>query len=244
VRAKAQRFLDYCKENGVETPPTGRGKGWGPWPQNAFRRTALSLHFKLFFDKATTVIWAGTSGEEKGGMFRAYYKRMKDMSGHLFTKQDAANYWLILPTCMKAAMAKINWGNVVDGRIVGLPDDHKLSDVLGIHARQALAHAAATARITDHTTTARISRLRARLISAQEELELAKAANPGARLMDLKSYVLCKTLKYRIRQLEAHAITDSGQEPVVFEEFPGSFAAPAAGTPVSPVPPSSKEAAA
>ena len=83
---------------------------WGiPFPPNALRRTALSMHYKLFLNVPFTTGWAGNSPR----VFKAFYKR-------LVTKQEAREYWVMLPTWLKAK-----------GAIeVELPRGHKLDSAI------------------------------------------------------------------------------------------------------------------
>ena len=46
---------------------------WGvPFPRNALRRTALSMHYKLFLNVPFTTGWAGNSP----GILKEFYKRL------------------------------------------------------------------------------------------------------------------------------------------------------------------------
>jgi len=94
---------------------------WGiPFPRNALRRTALSMHYKLFLNTATTVAWAGNSSV----VFREYYKR-------LVTKEQAALYWIILPTWLtKKREIKVK-----------LPPGHKLATAMTKGLEAAIANA-------------------------------------------------------------------------------------------------------
>lgn len=83
---------------------------WGvPFPRNALRRTALSMHYKLFLNVPFTTGWAGNSP----GIFKEFYKR-------LATKQRAREYWVMLPT----------WLTKKRAIEVELPKGHKLDSAL------------------------------------------------------------------------------------------------------------------
>lgn len=101
---RAQRERKRLAKLGIELPQYS----WGvPFPKNGLRRTALSMHFKLFGDEAMTEKWAGN-----GDVFRPYYKR-------LVTKAQAREYWVMLPSHLQAAGVKVN-----------LPPGHKLDSAM------------------------------------------------------------------------------------------------------------------
>jgi hypothetical protein len=67
------------------------------------------MHYKLIFSVSLTTSWGGNSP----GIFKEYYKR-------LVTKEEAREYWEMIPTWLKAK-----------GEIsVELPEHHKLNSVL------------------------------------------------------------------------------------------------------------------
>jgi hypothetical protein len=79
---------------------------WGiRFPRNALRRTALSMHYKLYLNEKFTIGWAGNSTN----IFEDYYKR-------LVTKEAAREYWVLVPT----------WFGDKCKRQVTLPFGHKL----------------------------------------------------------------------------------------------------------------------
>ena len=83
---------------------------WGsPFPANSLRRTALSMHYKLFQNVYSTTGWGGNSP----GIFKEYYKR-------LVTKDDARQFWLMLPTWLTK-------DSVIE---VTLPTGHKLDSAM------------------------------------------------------------------------------------------------------------------
>jgi hypothetical protein len=94
---------------------------WGmQYPQNAMRRTALSMHYKLFLNVALTTGWGGNSP----GVFKEFYKR-------LVTKADAREYWVMLPTWLKEK---------ADIR-VELPKNHKLDSAITEDVKTAVSAA-------------------------------------------------------------------------------------------------------
>jgi hypothetical protein len=103
---RAERERKRLEARGVTLPRYN----WGiPFPQNALRRTALSMHYKLFLNVPFTTGWAGNSPR----VFKEFYKR-------LVTKQEAREYWAMLPTWIKAK-----------GAIeVELPHGHKLDSAI------------------------------------------------------------------------------------------------------------------
>lgn len=94
---------------------------WGiPFPRNALRRTALSMHYKLFLNMAFTTGWGGNSP----GIFKQFYKR-------LVTKQEAREYWTILPTWLRQK-AEIK---------IELPKSHKLDSAITEDVKSAVSAA-------------------------------------------------------------------------------------------------------
>lgn len=92
---------------------------WGmPFPKNGLRRTALSMHYKLFGSEARTKEWAGN-----GDVFRPYYKR-------LVTKAQAREYWVMLSSHLKQAGVQVN-----------LPEGHDLDSALTSEVTTAAAAA-------------------------------------------------------------------------------------------------------
>lgn len=99
---------------------------WGvTFPKNAVRRTALSMHYKLFLNVAFTTAWGGNSP----GVFKEYYKR-------LVTKLEARQYWSMLPTWLKRN-GEIN---------VELPKNHKLDSAITKEVKSAVSAACAAMR--------------------------------------------------------------------------------------------------
>jgi hypothetical protein len=104
--AGAERERKRFETRGIMLP----NYNWGiPFPKNALRRTALSMHYKLFLNVAFTTAWGGNSP----GIFKEFYKR-------LVTKEQARQYWTMLPTWLKEN-AEIK---------VELPKSHKLDSAL------------------------------------------------------------------------------------------------------------------
>ena len=104
--ARAEREHKRLAARGIILPKCS----WGvPFPQNALRRTALSMHYKLFLNVPFTTGWAGNSPR----VFKEFYKR-------LVTKQEAREYWVMLPTWLKAKGA-------VEAE---LPQGHKLDSAI------------------------------------------------------------------------------------------------------------------
>jgi hypothetical protein len=94
---------------------------WGmPYPKNAMRRTALSMHYKLFLNVALTTGWGGNSP----GVFKEFYKR-------LVTKADAREYWVMLPTWLRER---------ADVR-AELPKNHKLDSAITEDVKTAVSAA-------------------------------------------------------------------------------------------------------
>jgi hypothetical protein len=78
------------------------------------------MHYKLFLNVPFTTGWAGNSP----GVFKEFYKR-------LVTKQEARDYWVMLPTWLKAK-----------GAIeVELPRGHKLDSAITEEVKNAVAAA-------------------------------------------------------------------------------------------------------
>ena len=102
---------------GIVLPPYNWG---GPYPKNAMRRTALSMHYKLFLNVGLTTGWGGNSP----GVFKEFYKR-------LVTKADAREYWVMLPTWLKEK---------ADIR-VELPKGHKLDSAITEDVKTAVSAA-------------------------------------------------------------------------------------------------------
>lgn len=90
------------------------------YPSNALRRTALSMHYKLFVSVPLTTGWAGNSG----AVFHEYYKR-------LVTKEAARQYWVMLPTWLKLRRAIT----------VALPAGHKLDSAMTSEVTSAVSAA-------------------------------------------------------------------------------------------------------
>ena len=112
-----------------------------PFPSNALRRTSLSMHYKLFMSEALTVEWAGNSAS----VFKPYYKR-------LVAKPDAREYWVMLPTQLKAAGIKVN-----------LPPNHKLDSAM----TGEVVTAVSTAREAMDSVTAKIAAAKAKAAAAR-----------------------------------------------------------------------------
>src|SRR5439155_22701220 len=104
--ARAEFERKRLEARGVVLPK----RNWGiPFPKNALRRTALSMHYKLFLNVGFTTGWGGNSP----GVFKEFYKR-------LVTKSEAREYWLMLPTWLKQK-SEIR---------VELPKNHKLESAI------------------------------------------------------------------------------------------------------------------
>jgi len=104
--ARAERERKRLEARGILLPKYN----WGmPFPKNALRRTGLSMHYKLFLNVPFTTGWAGNSP----GILKEFYKR-------LVNKQQAREYWIMLPTWLKAKRA-------IE---VELPKGHKLDSAL------------------------------------------------------------------------------------------------------------------
>jgi hypothetical protein len=104
--ARAERERKRLEARGTILPRYN----WGmPFPQNALRRTSLSMHYKLFLNVPFTTGWAGNSPR----VFKEFYKR-------LVTKQEAREYWVMLPTWLKAKGAIV----------VDLPKGHRLDSAI------------------------------------------------------------------------------------------------------------------
>lgn len=104
--ARVERERKHLEARGILLPKYS----WGmPFPKNALRRTALSMHYKLFLNVPFTTGWAGNSP----GIFKEFYKR-------LVTKQQAREYWVMLPTWLKQKRA-------IE---VELPKGHRLDSAL------------------------------------------------------------------------------------------------------------------
>ena len=83
---------------------------WGrPYPTNALRRTALSMHYKLFQNVQLTTGWGGNSPD----IFKEFYKR-------LVTKDEARQFWMLLPT----------WLTRKHPITINLPAGHKLDSAM------------------------------------------------------------------------------------------------------------------
>lgn len=137
VRAKSQR--KRLESRGIILPEYN----WGmPFPKNALRRTALSMHYKLFLNAPFTTGWAGNSP----GIFKEFYKR-------LVTKQDAREYWVMLPAWLRRKR-EIK---------VELPQGHKLDSAITEAVKAAVSSACeAMHAFKEDTTVAACMRRRAR----------------------------------------------------------------------------------
>jgi hypothetical protein len=115
--ARAERERKHLEARGIVLPRYN----WGiPFPRNALRRTALSMHYKLFLNVPFTTGWGGNSP----AVFKEFYKR-------LVTKQEAREYWVMLPTWLKAK-----------GEIrVELPQNHKLDSAITEEVKTAVSAA-------------------------------------------------------------------------------------------------------
>lgn len=115
--ARAERERKRLETRGIILPK----RNWGiPFPKNALRRTALSMHYKLFLNAVFTTAWAGNSP----GVFKDFYKR-------LVTKEQARQYWTMLPTWFQAR-----------GKIaVELPKGHKLDSAITENVRTTVSAA-------------------------------------------------------------------------------------------------------
>jgi hypothetical protein len=104
--SRAERERKRLEARGIILPRYN----WGiAFPQNALRRTGLSMHYKLFLNVPFTTGWAGNSPR----VFKEFYKR-------LVTKQQAREYWIMLPTWLRAKAAIQ----------VELPRGHKLDSAI------------------------------------------------------------------------------------------------------------------
>ena len=154
---------------GIDLPKYNWGRAF---PRNALRRTALSMHYKLFFKVAVTTAWGGNSP----GIFKEYYKR-------LVTKEEAREYWTMLPTWLK------NTGEIE----VELPEHHKLDTSLtekvkatATAACNAMAKfqegiASAKARDIETRNEERLekNRIRARLYQQKQKAERLQSGADG-----------------------------------------------------------------
>ena len=115
--ARAERERNCMEARGIILPKYN----WGvPFPKNALRRTALSMHYKLFLNVPFTTGWGGNSP----AIFKEFYKR-------LVTKLEAREYWVMLPTWLKAK-----------GEIrVELPKNHKLDSAITEEVKTAVSAA-------------------------------------------------------------------------------------------------------
>lgn len=85
---------------GIELPTFN----WGiPFPKNALRRTSLSMHYKLFGSVKKTLEWAGTGKSA----FKPFYRR-------LVTKEQARQYWLLLPSRLAGTPVQLPPGHQLD----------------------------------------------------------------------------------------------------------------------------------
>ena len=131
VVAQADCELRRLKARGIVLPPYNWGRHY---PQNAMRRTALSMHYKLFLNVALTTGWGGNSP----GVFKEFYKR-------LVTKADAREYWVMLPTWLREK-AQIK---------VVLPKNHKLDSAITEDVKTAVSAACgAMSALKDQVATA------------------------------------------------------------------------------------------
>ena len=174
VLERADRERKRLAAMGIQLPQYN----WGiPYPKNALRRTAISMHYKLFGSIDRTVEWAGNSGD----VFRPFYKR-------LVSKDQAMEYWIMLPSYLKAASVKVH-----------LPSDHKLESAMTPAVTAAVSTASQAAQV------------------AVTKLMAAKAATLAARPAELKAkraiYNKRAILKRKAKELAARQAAQGGVEP-------------------------------
>ena len=117
VLARAECERKRLEARGITLPKYN----WGmPFPKNALRRTALSMHYRLFLSVALTTSWGGNSPR----VFKEFYKR-------LVTKSEAREYWAMLPTWLKQ-------NHVIKFE---LPKDHKLDSAMTEEVKSAVSAA-------------------------------------------------------------------------------------------------------
>ncbi len=115
MHARAERERQRLEDRGIIIPKYN----WGmAYPKNAMRRTALSMHYKLFLNVAFTTAWGGNSP----GVFKEFYKR-------LVTKSEAREYWTMLPIWLKRK------GDIK----VELPNSHKLDSAITEEVKTAVS---------------------------------------------------------------------------------------------------------
>lgn len=170
VIARANRERKRLAKLGIVLPQYN----WGiPYPRNALRRTALSMHFKLFGSEALTKEWAGN-----GDVFRPFYKR-------LVTKPAARGYWVLLPSHFQRA-----------GVTVNLPVGHKLDSAMTSEVTTAVLAAgeamkAAMAKLSEakaKAAAARPTELKARRAVYNKRAVMKRKAKELAALQAQESH--------------------------------------------------------
>ena len=84
------------------------------FPFNALRRSAMSAHFQVTENAATTTAWAGTSSSQ----WDTWYEGS-------CTKQEALEHWQMVAPHMEEAMAPADLALL-------LPEGHKLDNVINV----------------------------------------------------------------------------------------------------------------
>src|SRR5581483_10410931 len=131
-RGEAER--KQLAEKGIHLPNCR----WGiKFPHNALRRTALSMHYKLFMSVRTTEAWGGT------GVFQEYYKR-------LVSKEQSGQYWRILPFLLKGPRLEVH-----------LPAGHKLDNKMTKQVKRSICRACNTMKVFTTVASAKESESRA-----------------------------------------------------------------------------------
>jgi len=136
---------------------------WGSrFPVNSLRRTALSMHYKSFQNVYSTTGWGGNSP----GIFKEYYKR-------LVTKDDARQFWLMLPTWLtKDSVIEVN-----------LPAGHKLDSAMTPNVTCGVSTAgAAMEKLHTEMSQARVNWNRKRKQKNMNDYKKRLAAQQGADL--------------------------------------------------------------
>lgn len=110
------------------------------------------MHYKLFLNVPFTTGWAGNSP----GIFKEFYKR-------LVTKQEAHEYWVMLPTWLKAkAVIKVE-----------LPKGHKLDSAITEEVKSAVSAACeAMSAFKQDVAAAALARYKARKSDKVKSLPL------------------------------------------------------------------------
>lgn len=105
------------------------------FPFNALRRSAMSAHFQVTEDAATTSAWAGTSRSQ----WDTWYERS-------YSKQEAREHWQMVPPHMEEMVFP-------EDLALLLPEGHKLDNVIKEPLRKLIERTKQSAKADEETAT-------------------------------------------------------------------------------------------